>query len=48
MRDRERQNMSGEGAEREGVTETEVGARLHAVSTQLDMGLETTNRETIT
>ena len=32
--------MSGEGAEREGDTESEAGSRLQAVSTELDTGLE--------
>ena len=38
--DRERQSMNGGGAEREGVTESEAGSRLRAVSTEPDMGLE--------
>ena len=32
--------MSGGGTEREGDTESEAGSRLHAVSTELDTGLE--------
>ena len=47
-RDRERQSMSGEGAEREGDTESEAGSRLRAVSTEPDMGLELTDREIMT
>ena len=43
---RERQSMSRGGAEREGVTESEVGSRLRAVSTECDMGLKTMNHET--
>ena len=40
--------MSGEGAEREGDTESEVGSRLWAVSTEPDVGLEATNGEIMT
>ena len=40
--------MSGEGAEREGNTESEAGYRLPAVSTEPDAGLELTNREIMT
>ena len=40
--------MSGEGAEREGDTESEAGSRLRAVSTQPDTGLELTNGEIMT
>ena len=46
--DRERQSMSGGGAEREGDTESEAGSRLWAVSTEPDMGLKLTNREIMT
>lgn len=46
--DRERQRMNGAGAEREGDTESEAGSRLWAVSTELDAGLELTNREIMT
>ena len=35
--------MSGRGAEREGDTESEAGARLQAVSTEPSAGLELTN-----
>ena len=40
--------MSGEGAEREGDTESEAGSRLSAVSTEPDAGLELTDPETMT
>ena len=40
--------MSGEGAEREGNTESEAGSRLRAVSTQPDVGLKPTNGEIMT
>ena len=40
--------MSGGGAEREGDTESEVGSRLQAVSTEPDVRLELTNREIVT
>ena len=40
--------MSGEGAEREGDTESETGSRLPAVSTEPGAGLEPTNREIMT
>ena len=46
--DRERQSMSGGGAEREGDTESEAGSRLWAVSTEPDVGLELTDREIMT
>ena len=42
-RDRER---VGEG-QREGDTEAEAGYRLRVVSTELDAGLELTNRESM-
>ena len=48
LRDRESQSMSGEGAEREGDTESEAGSRLRVVGTEPDTGLELTNRETVT
>ena len=44
----ERQSMSGGGAEREGDTESEVGSRLWAVSTEPDVGLELMNCEIMT
>ena len=40
--------MSGEGAEREGDTESEAGSRLWAVSAEPDRGLEPTNCEIMT
>ena len=40
--------MSRGGAEREGDTESEVGSRLQAVSTEPDSGLELMNREIVT
>ena len=40
--------MSGEGAEREGDTESEAGSRLSAVSTEPDAGLKLTDCEIIT
>ena len=48
LRDRETQSMSRGGAEREGDTESEAGSRLQAVSTELDAGLELTNRKIMT
>ena len=48
MRDRERQSMSGGGAEREGDTESEAGSRLRAVSTGPDAGLQLPDREIVT
>ena len=38
----------GEGAEREGDTESEMGSRLRAVSTEPDAGLELKDREITT
>ena len=46
--ERDRQNASGLGAEREGDTETEAGSRLWAVSTEPDTGLKFTSCETMT
>ena len=40
--------MSGEGAEREGDTESEAGSRLRAVSTESDVGLDPMNCEIMT
>ena len=45
---RERQSVSGGRAESKGDTESEAGSRLRAVSTELDVGLESTNREIMT
>ena len=46
--ERERQSMSGGGAQREGGTESEAGSRLRAVSTEPCVGLEPTSREVMT
>ena len=48
MRETERQNVSGLGAEREGDTEFKAGSRLRAISTEPKAGLEPTNREIMT
>ena len=40
--------MNGGGSEREGDTESEIGSRLGAVSTEPDVGLELTDREIMT
>ena len=40
--------MSGAGAEREGVTESETGYRLPAVSTEFHLRLELTDHEIMT
>ena len=45
---RERQSVSGGGAEREGDTELKAGSRLRAVSTEPDARLELTNCEITT
>ena len=47
-RERQRQSVRGERAEREGDTESEVASRLPAVSTESDVGLELMNREIMT
>ena len=46
--ERQRQNESGLGAEREGDTESEAGSRLWAGSTEPNAGLELTDREIMT
>ena len=47
--ERQRQNMSWEGdRERGGVTDSEAGSRLRAVSTEPDAGLEPMNHEIMT
>ena len=46
--DRERQSMNRGRAEREGDTESEMGSRLWAVSTEPDAGLELTDCEIMT
>ena len=48
LRNRERQSVSGGGAEREGDTESEAGSRLPAVSTEPNEGLELMNCEIMT
>ena len=46
--DRERQSMNGQGAEREGDTESETGSRFRAISPEPDAGFELTDREIVT
>ena len=41
-------HVGGEGAEREGDTESEAGSRLRDVSTEPNAGLELTDQETMT
>ena len=48
LRNRERQSVSGGGAEREGDTESEAGSRLPAVSTEPNEGLKLMNCEIMT
>ena len=48
LRERQKQNVSRGGAEREGDTEPEAGSRLGAVSTEPDVGLKPTNHEIMT
>ena len=43
-----RENMSREGEEREGDTESEAGSRLQAVITGPDAGLEPMNHKIMT
>ena len=47
-RDRQRQSASGGGAEREGDTKSEAGAKLRAVSTEPNTGLELVNCKIMT
>ena len=47
-RERQRQNVSGGVAEGEGDTESEVGSRLRAVSTEPDAGLKPKDRKIMT
>ena len=42
-RERERQNESREGTERDTRTGSKAGSRLRAISIEPDMGLELTN-----
>ena len=44
-RDRQTECKPGRGREREGVTESEAGSRIRAISTEPDMGLELINWE---
>ena len=46
--ERERERVSGVGAEREGDTEFEAGSRLQTVRTEPDTGLELMNCEIMT
>ena len=46
--ERERQSLSGGGAERQEDTESKAGSRLWTVSAEPDMGLKPTNREIMT
>ena len=46
--ERERESMSGGGAQREGDTESEAVSRLRAVSTEPHVGLDLTDREIMT
>ena len=48
LRYRERQSMSGGGAEKEGDTESKTGSRLWAVSTEPDVRLQLTDCEIMT
>ena len=47
-RERDRQNVSGGGSEREGDTESKASFGLQTVSTELDAGQELTNPEIVT
>ena len=47
-REREKDSVSGEGAEIEGDTESEAGSGLWAVSTEPDVGLELMDCEIMT
>ena len=47
-REKERQSVSREGAQREGDTVSEAGSRLWAVSTEPDAGLKLTSHEIMT
>ena len=46
--ERQRQSVSGGGAERERDTESEAGSRLSAVSTEPNVGLKLTNHKIMT
>ena len=43
--DRERQSMTGGGAEKEGDTESEAGSRLWAISPEPHAGIELMDRD---
>ena len=43
-----REHKEGRDTQREGDTESEAGSRLHAVSSEPDMGLEPMNCEIMT
>ena len=48
MFERQRESVSREEEEREGVTESEAGSRLQAVSTEPNVGLKLTSRKIMT
>ena len=48
MREKEKQNVSRGGAEREGDTESKAGSRLQAVSREPEVVLELTNGKIMT
>ena len=48
LKDRVQVGGAGGSRKREGDTESEAGSRLHAVSTEPDMGLELTDSEIMT
>ena len=45
---RDRESVSGAGAEKEGDTEPKAGSRLWAISTEHDTGFKPMNREIMT
>ena len=47
-RERERQNMSRGGAEREGDTKSKAGSRFHTVNAEPNVGLKLKNHEIMT
>ena len=48
MFERQRESVSREEEEREGVTESETGSRLQAVSTEPNVGLKLTSHKIMT
>ena len=48
MKETEHERGRGREREREGDPESEAGSRLQGVSTEPNMGLKLTNRETMT